>query len=134
LAEHEHLGANITRLGDCYWWAVVTLATVGYVDYYPVTLVGRIVAIIMMLSGIGIFVLLVSTLAQRRLEKEESRLEQRRLLGHDAKTIIKSKIEEMEKLTEEDFDTLITTMKGLRRTLLVNSILSYHDGSVRTCQ
>jgi Ion channel len=66
-------------------------------DYYPVTLVGRIIAIIMMLSGIGIFVLFVSTLAQRKLEWEESRLEQRRLFGHDTKNIIKKRIEEIEK-------------------------------------
>lgn len=135
LAEHEHPGANITKLGDAFWWAVVTLATVGYGDYYPVTLVGRIIAIIMMLSGIGIFVLFVSTLAQRKLEREESRLEKGKLLGHDTKAIIRKKIEEIEKLTEEDFDTLVTTMKGLRRTLLANSILTkcprcnvvYHD-------
>ena len=123
LFEHEHPGANITTLGDAFWWAVVTLATVGYGDYYPVTLVGRIIAITMMLSGIGIFILLVSTLAQRKLEREESRLEQRRLLGHDTKNIIKKQIEQIEKLTEKDRDTLVTTMKGLRRTLLANSIL-----------
>ena len=40
LAEHEHQGANITRLGDAIWWAVVTITTVGYGDYYPVTTVG----------------------------------------------------------------------------------------------
>jgi hypothetical protein len=50
--------------------------------------------------------LFVSTLAPRRLERQESRLEQRKSLGHDTKTNIKNKIEEMEKLDEEDFDKL----------------------------
>jgi hypothetical protein len=36
-----------------------------------------------MLSGISIFVFFVSTLAQRKLEREESRLEKRKLSGHD---------------------------------------------------
>ena len=102
LAEYHHAGANITKLGDALWWAVVTVATVGYGDYYPVTAVGRIIAVFMMLSGIGIFVLLVGSLSQRRLSKTESRLKtQAGLLGHEEKLAIKNKIEEIEKLTKE---------------------------------
>ena len=74
LAEQEHQSANITKLSDAFWWAIVTIATVGYGDYFPVTTVGRSIAILMMLTGIGIFVLLVSTLAQRRLQRVKSRL------------------------------------------------------------
>src|SRR5215813_2524547 len=65
LAEHVHPGANITTIGDALWWGIVTIATVGYGDYYPVTAVGRIIAIFMMLSGIGIFIILVGSLSQR---------------------------------------------------------------------
>jgi predicted RNA-binding Zn-ribbon protein involved in translation (DUF1610 family) len=126
LAEHGHQGANISKLSDALWWAVVTIATVGYGDYYPVTAAGRLIAILMMLSGIGIFALLVSTLAQRRLRRSESRLKSKTelqpiLLGHETKTAIKNKIEGIENLTEEDFDTLIIMMKSLRRTLLEES-------------
>ena len=58
----------------------------------------------MMLSGIGIFVLLVGSLSQRRLQRTESRLKktQAGLLGHEEKLAIKkNKIEEIEKLTKE---------------------------------
>ncbi len=73
----------------------------------------------MMFSGIGIVVLLVGTLSQRRLQRVESRLKsktevQPRLLGDETKTAIKNKIEGIEKLTEEDFDALIIMMKSLR--------------------
>jgi len=123
LAEHGHPGANITQFGDALWWAVVTVATVGYGDYYPVTVVGRIIAIIMMIMGVGIFALMVATFAKRRLQKAESKLgsvtkPDLNLVGQETKTTIKTKVDGIETLTEEDFDTLIVGIKNLRLTLL----------------
>lgn len=45
--------------GDGIWWAVVTASTVGYGDIAPSTLWGRLIAVLLMLVGIG----LMSTLA-----------------------------------------------------------------------
>jgi voltage-gated potassium channel len=44
---------------DGIWWAIVTASTVGYGDIAPATAVGRLIAVLLMLSGVG----LVSTLA-----------------------------------------------------------------------
>jgi len=74
LAEHEHKGANITTIGDALWWGIVTISTVGYGDFYPVTVVGQTITVFMMLSGIGMFVLQVSLLSQRSLRRTERRL------------------------------------------------------------
>ena len=134
LEEHHDPRANITNLGDAFWWAVVTITTIGYGDYYPVTTFGRLIAVVVMFSGIGIVVALVSMLSQRRLHRVESKLESRlksktedraTLYGDERKTAIIQKINGIEKLTEEDFDTLIITMKSLRRTLLEESEISY---------
>ncbi len=46
---------NITTAEDALWWAFVTITTVGYGDYYPVTTQGRIVASLLAVVGIGLF-------------------------------------------------------------------------------
>lgn len=54
---------NITTGGDALWWSFVTITTVGYGDYFPVTQLGRIVGIFVMFSGVGIIGALASILA-----------------------------------------------------------------------
>ncbi len=129
LAEHNQPGANITRLGDALWWAVVTITTVGYDDYYPVTAVGRIIAVFVMFSGIGIVVSVLGLLSQRRLQKAEARFSKRMEVqprfGDNMKVTVKNKIEVIDSITDEDFDALLIMIKGLRRTLLEESKVSY---------
>jgi len=55
ITEHQDPGANITTAEDALWWAIVTTTTVGYGDHYPVTTAGRVVASILMITGIGLF-------------------------------------------------------------------------------
>jgi len=55
ICEQQNPGANILTAEDALWWSVTTITTVGYGDKYPVTTEGRIVAMILMVSGIGIF-------------------------------------------------------------------------------
>ena len=53
-AERNAPGANIETFGDAIWWAIVTIATVGYGDLYPVTPAGRFYAVLLMAGGIAI--------------------------------------------------------------------------------
>ncbi len=55
--------ANITTGGDAFWWAFVTITTVGYGDHHPTTTAGRIMAMILMTVGIAIFGVLASYLS-----------------------------------------------------------------------
>lgn len=54
-----------TDLWDGAWWAITTVTTVGYGDISPVTDAGRVIAIVVMLSGIGFVALLTAALAQQ---------------------------------------------------------------------
>ena len=48
-------GGNIASGEDAMWWAVTTMTTVGYGDRFPVTSEGRLVAVLLMASGVGLF-------------------------------------------------------------------------------
>lgn len=61
----------ITSPSDALWWAIVTATTVGYGDVSPVTSEGRILAVILMLTGIGVIGIFTGTLASMFVEGEE---------------------------------------------------------------
>ncbi|WP_156288540.1 potassium channel family protein [Oceanobacillus salinisoli] len=55
---------------DGIWWAFVTAATVGYGDYVPLTPIGRIVAITLMLTGGTMIAFYVSSVSSATIRKE----------------------------------------------------------------
>ena len=62
------------NVGDGVWWAWVTMSTVGYGDYVPVSAAGRIVASAIILVGVCFFAILTanfSSLFIRRANKRE---------------------------------------------------------------
>lgn len=64
------------NLIDAIWWAVVTATTVGYGDFFPVTVGGRLLAVILMFLGIGLFGGITATITDLFIK-----LEKRRELG-----------------------------------------------------
>jgi voltage-gated potassium channel len=47
--------SNIHTAEDALWWSYVTITTVGYGDKFPVTTEGRIIGVILMTAGVGLF-------------------------------------------------------------------------------
>ncbi len=63
--------ANIKTPSDALWWIIVTITTVGYGDRYPVTNWGRIIGVVVMLVGIGLFGTLSGFLATAFLQPKK---------------------------------------------------------------
>jgi voltage-gated potassium channel len=62
-AEIEAPGSNIDSFGDAVWWAFVTVTTVGYGDFTPVTVTGRSIAVVIMFTGAAAVGALTAALA-----------------------------------------------------------------------
>jgi voltage-gated potassium channel len=65
--------SNIKTAGDAIWWACSTITTVGYGDRFPVTTEGRIVAVILMTAGVGLFGTFTAFIAKFFLEAEQKK-------------------------------------------------------------
>jgi voltage-gated potassium channel len=74
-AEQNQAHSNIRNIGDALWWAVVTIAGVGYGDYYPVTWVGRLVGVGLMIGGIALIAIVAGSLAAWMIESLGDRVE-----------------------------------------------------------
>lgn len=61
---------SIIKIDDSFWWTIVTLTTVGYGDFYPKTFPGRLIALFVMIVGIGVLSVLNGLVARVLLEKK----------------------------------------------------------------
>ena len=62
-AERHVDGSNIQGVGDGWWWAITTMATVGYGDTYPVSPQGRIVGMSLMIMGVALLGTITASIA-----------------------------------------------------------------------
>ena len=73
LFEHEAQPEKFDNIPNSIYWAVITLASVGYGDISPITTAGRAMTIVLALIGIGIFAIpaaLLSSAFSDELVKE----------------------------------------------------------------
>ncbi len=141
--------SKITNLSDALWWAIVTVTTVGYGDVYPVTLEGRIIASILMIIGIGVLGIFISTFGAALIESRIKRTRQEEegssnirdhkkksssdsekphsesntansiskgttSINQETKSLIKSKIDEIEEINEKETKLLIDMIEVIR--------------------
>ncbi|GAX87517.1 voltage-gated potassium channel [Lebetimonas natsushimae] len=64
-----HINPNIKNLFDAYYWALITISTVGYGDISPVTQEGRTLTMFLIIVGVGIISFTTSIIASAFTEK-----------------------------------------------------------------
>jgi voltage-gated potassium channel len=88
-AEQHVPSANIKTFGDAVWWSIVTVATVGYGDHYPVTTDGRIVAVGLMVGGIALIGVVTASFATWLLDRVRATEQQAQVeTQHDLGVVI----------------------------------------------
>jgi voltage-gated potassium channel len=122
-AEQNAPGANIKTYHQAVWWAFVTITTVGYGDYYPVTITGQSMAIILMFFGIGIIGVLSSYLATTFLSLQ-SRRQEGKIAGDNEKD---EENNEDEKNDEDETSNLEAELAAMKEELAsIKQLLEQH--------
>lgn len=65
-------GTTVNTIGDAFWWAIVTVSTTGFGDIAPKTPIGRMIATVLMFTGIAVFGVVMSTIGSMLTEKKEN--------------------------------------------------------------
>ncbi|HLP15514.1 MAG TPA: potassium channel family protein, partial [Bacteroidota bacterium] len=85
IVEAHSNGDQFRNFGDAIWWAVVTIATVGYGDIVPKTFAGRVIGGVTIFSGlvlISLFTATISSVFIARKIKESQGLQDITGTGH----------------------------------------------------
>jgi voltage-gated potassium channel len=72
-AEHDAQPKVFSSIPAAMWWAAATLTTVGYGDAFPITAIGKIMAAMIAMLGIGMFALPTGILGAAFLEDLDRR-------------------------------------------------------------
>ncbi|WP_078596101.1 potassium channel family protein [Evansella clarkii] len=95
----QYFEPEIETYMDAVWWAIVTSTTVGYGDLSPETIIGRMIAVVLMIFGIGLLGLVTSAVATYFLQKGSEST-------NSTITYIKGEVDRLEELTDEEIDRL----------------------------
>jgi voltage-gated potassium channel len=87
------LHSNIHTLGESLWWSFVTVTTVGYGDFFPVTPQGRIVACFIMATGILTLAVVTAHVASSFVDQRSQRAGAQSAATQDADTLTLSDLD-----------------------------------------
>ena len=131
LVEHAAQPEKFENIPTAIYWAVITLASVGYGDISPITPIGRAITVIMSLLGIGIFAIPAGLLAsafsdQLHKERESLKANILRMLGDgeldpEEVALLRSEAKRLH-LTVEEMNSILEVlqleMESARKSLM----------------
>lgn len=104
--------AEDKTFADSLWWSFVTATTVGYGDISPATTQGRIIAAILMISGIGFISMLTGTISTFFLSKHTNKVTFR----NETLENIKGKLDDFDNLSNEDIEDIYLVLKSIKKS------------------
>jgi voltage-gated potassium channel len=124
LVEADAPGANIITGYDAVWWSLVTVSTVGYGDEYPVTGMGRIIGVFMIVVGVALFTTTTSYLASSFTDRGAQKQRQQQI------DLARKNEERLEELLQRlmDLEEKIADRDGLAEPEIAQNDESAGDG------
>ena len=85
--ERDAPGANITNLADAFWTLQMSASTIGFGDFFPVSLGGRAVVALMFYIGVGLVGFIGAIIADRVLGFADTSIKNRELRQQNAEIL-----------------------------------------------
>lgn len=98
------------EFGNALWWAFVTASTVGYGDISPATAPGRIIAVVLMVTGIGFLGMLTGTISTFFLGRNQGKP----TLSNEILEIVKKRLDSFDELSPEEVGQLCQVLQALK--------------------
>ena len=110
-AEQDAARATIRTGYDAVWWSLVTVSTVGYGDEVPVTPLGRLIGVLMIIVGVALFTTITSYLASTFTDQGAQRQRQEQIdLAKENATHLADIMERILRLEEKIAETQNITL------------------------
>jgi voltage-gated potassium channel len=117
----KNLNDALNSYLDAIWWAVVTTTTVGYGDISPVTFGGRMIAIVLMVTGIGLIGSVTASVASHFihvLHQEQQEKHKQSGSHNQVREAMRQQahrhLDHLEHLSEEEYHSFLHMLDQLR--------------------
>lgn len=105
-----HFAENM-KLSDGFWWAFVTATTVGYGDLSPSSEIGRSIAVVLMITGIGLLGTLTSTITSFFINIKEKKT----VPMDNVLSFVMKQIENIDEMENDDIDRICAILQTYKK-------------------